>query len=57
MDLWERPRNNRQCNLYLSCLGFLKLLEGDLADGTAPCEQAVTLSASEWKGLGSLQLL
>lgn len=43
------------CSVFM--VGILKLMGGNLADGTASCEQAVILSASEWKGLESLQLL
>lgn len=40
MSLCERLRSNRWHNpLHLSCLVFLKLLEGNLADGIVSCEQ------------------
>lgn len=48
-DLWDRLGKNRWHNpLHSSCLGFLKLLEGNLADGIVSCEQEV-ISASAQK--------
>lgn len=55
LGVCEGLRKNRWHNpLCGSCLGFLKLREGKLADGLVSCEQAAILSASVQKGLESL---